>query len=313
MPSFPLISVIIPALNEEATIASVVSSVARQCPSEAKIEIIVVDDNSSDDTVALARAAGASVLAPDRETHRGNPAAARNRGVAAASGDPLIFLDADCVPADGWLQSLLSAHENGAVIVGGSLALPPGLSFLARCDYYCGWYVVHPRRPAGRVPHHPPPNLSVRRAVFLESSGFTERPPLNEERLWQAQLRRAGYEIYFEPKAVAYHHNHPGFVNLMRRNYFWGYTAIEIKSQTGTARLAWLYQSPRLLIASCIPLAVAHTAYIIGCWLRIGVFEPVVMLPLVLMSRFAYVAGMAVGAVRWLRRRERNAVPLHGC
>ncbi len=306
-PLFPLVSVVIPALNEESTIGKVVRSISSQCPQDTDLEVIVVDDGSSDKTVEEAKRAGATVLVRDREGGGGNPAAARNRGARLARGDPLIFLDADCVPARGWLQALLAAHQAGAVIVGGSLELPPGLPWMARCDYYCGWYLVHPRRPAGKVPHHPPPNLSVRRAAFLSTRGFSEQPPLeytNEERAWQADLRRAGCEIYFEPGAIAYHHNRPGFLNLMRRNYRWAYTAIESKSQSGSARLSWLYRYPRALVAASLPLAFAHTTYILGCWIRAGVFEPIVMLPMILASRFAYVAGMSMGGIRWLRRQS---------
>ena len=306
-PQFSCISVIIPARNEESHIDKVVRSVIRQCPDKLKLEVIVADDGSTDATVEIARSAGACVLQVSKRGAEGNPARARNQGAAIASGDPLIFLDADCIPGDGWLQSLLGAHANGATVVGGSLDLPPGLSVMARCDYYCGWYLIHSRCPAGHVPHQPPPNLSVRREAFRSTSGFSELSPLNytnEERAWQAELRRTGHQIYFEPKAIAYHYNRPGFRNLLRRNYRWGYTAIESKHQTGSARMAWLYRYPRLLIAASLPLAFAHTAYIIGCWIRVGMFEPLGMLPVVLVSRFAYVAGMAVGGIQWLRHQN---------
>jgi glycosyltransferase involved in cell wall biosynthesis len=234
---------------------------------------------------------------------RGNPAAARNRGAAASTGDPIVFLDADCTPAPGWLAAILAAHDAGEVVVGGALDLPSGLSASARCDYYCGWYLVHSRRPAGPVPHHPPPNLSVRRDTFLGTSGFLERQPFaytNEERVWQAELRRAGHRIWFEPAARAFHHNRPGFLNLLKRNYRWAYTAVPAKSETGAARLAWLWRHPWLVVAASGPLALAHTAFILACWGRAGVFEPFLMLPGILLSRFAYAAGMAVGGVRWL-------------
>ena len=295
-----MISVVIPAHNEGASIGALVDRVLKQADD---IEVIVVDDASTDNTASEAQAAGARVL---RLEEGGNPAAARNRGAETSRGDPIVFLDADCTPDDGWLAAILAAHERGAAVVGGSLDLPPGLSPTARCDYYCGWYLVHSGRPAGYVPHHPPPNLSVRRDLFLASSRFTEEQPFsytNEERAWQAELQRAGHRIWFEPTARVFHHNRPGFLNLMRRNYRWAYTALPSKSRTGAARMAWLYRRPRLLIAASGPLALAHTAFILGCWLRAGVFEPLWMLPAILASRFAYAAGMTVGGVQWLRGR----------
>lgn len=296
-----LVSVVIPARNEAASIGGTVRRILAQGGD--RVEVIVVDDGSTDETMEAARAAGARVL----EGEGGNPAAARNRGAAASHGDPIVFLDADCTPDDGWLAAILAAHESGAEVVGGALDLPPGLSATARCDYYCGWYLVHSRRPAGFVPHHPPPNLSVRRDLFLASSRFTEEQPFaytNEERIWQAELQRAGHRIWFEPTARAFHHNRPGFLNLLRRNYRWAYTALPSKNRTGAARMAWLYRRPRLLIAASAPLALAHTAFIVGCWLKAGVFEPLWMLPAILASRFAYAAGMAVGGVRWLRQGD---------
>ena len=296
-----LVSVVIPAHNEASSIRETVRRVLQQGEN---VEVIVVDDASTDNTVEEARAAGARVLSLKEG---GNPAAARNRGAEASTGDPIVFLDADCTPDDGWLAAILAAHERGAAVVGGSLDLPSGLSPTARCDYYCGWYLVHSGRPAGYVPHHPPPNLSVRRDLFLSTSRFTEEQPYsytNEERAWQAELQRAGHRIWFEPAARVFHHNRPGFLNLLRRNYRWAYTALPSKSQTGAARMAWLYRRPRLLIAASGPLALAHTAFILGCWLRAGVFEPLWMSPAILVSRFAYAAGMAVGGVQWLRQRN---------
>lgn len=301
------VSVVIPAWNAADLIGEVVGAVLAQDAPGVGIDVVVVDDGSSDDTVALARAAGARVLAP-LPGAGGNPAAARNRGARESAGDPIVFLDADCVVRPGWLAAILRAHDAGYAVVGGALDLPPGLSPTARCDYYCGWYLVHSRRPAGEVPHHPPPNLSVRRDAFLATGGYSERPPLsytNEERRWQSEVRDGGGRIWFEPAAVAWHYNRPGLVQLFRRNYRWAYTAVETKSQTRAARLAWLYRYPVLTIAASGPLALAHTAFIVGCWLRAGKLEPVAMLPLIAGSRLAYAAGMSVGGIRWLRARRR--------
>jgi glycosyltransferase involved in cell wall biosynthesis len=302
-----LVSVVIPARDEEKSIAELVAAVIAQESLGAEIEVIVVDDHSSDGTVEAARAAGARVVTLGDAGMAGvGPATARNRGAAASHGDPIVFLDADCTPSPGWLEGFLRAHERGEVVVGGALDLPPGLPLTARCDYYCGWYLVHSGRDAGVVPHHPPPNLSVRRDAFLGTSGFTEAQPFaytNEERQWQAELRRRGHRIWFEPAAAAWHHNRPGFANLLRRNYRWAYTSLESKGTTGSARMSGLYRYPRLMILGSVLLAPAHAAYILGCWIRAGVFEPLLMLPAILASRFAYAAGMAVGGTHWLLRR----------
>jgi glycosyltransferase involved in cell wall biosynthesis len=177
-PGARLVSVIISARNEAHSIAAVIGAIQSQLPPGIALEIIVVDDGSSDNTAELARAAGARVLRLDVGPNGGNPARARNRGAAIAQGDPIVFLDADCTPTAGWLERLLAAHDAGKQVVGGSLDLPPDLSPSARCDYYCGWYHVHSARPAGAVPNHPPGNLSVRRHIFAASVGFTEEQPI---------------------------------------------------------------------------------------------------------------------------------------
>ncbi|HEX9877378.1 MAG TPA: glycosyltransferase [Gammaproteobacteria bacterium] len=297
------VSIIIPAHNEASIIARTVRSVIAQPHLNFELEVIVVDDGSTDETTAVARAAGAGVI--EMGSAGGKPAAARNRGAKAAKGDPLIFLDADCEVADGWLAAFLDAHKAGETIVCGSLDLPAGLRITAQCDYYCGWYMAHSGRSAGHVPHAPAPNLSVRRDAFFATSGFEELPYsiASEERGWQAALRNSGHRIYFSPRARAYHHNRPGLSNLLRRNYRWGYAALKSKNETGTARLAWIYRYPRLLIVASLPLALVHTLYIESCWVRAGVYRPLLMLPLVLLSRLAYAWGMMAGGVHWLRTR----------
>jgi glycosyltransferase involved in cell wall biosynthesis len=304
VPGVNLVSVIIPARNEARGIAAVIQAVQAQSHAGWDLEVVVVDDGSSDGTAESARAAGARVLVLESGGEGGNPARARNLGAATASGDPIVFLDADCVPESGWLARLLVAHDEGAAVVGGALDLPQGVSLTARCDYYCGWYHVHSKRPSGVVPNHPPGNLSVRRHVFATSSGFTEQQPVayaHEELAWQGEVQRSGGRIVFEPAAVVRHYNRPGFKNLLKRNYRWGYSAIESKAATKAARMAWLYRYPGLLVVASIPLAIASTAYILGCWVRAGVAEPLLMLPAVLAARVAYSIGLAAGGVRWIR------------
>jgi glycosyltransferase involved in cell wall biosynthesis len=98
----PLISVVIPAYNAAAFLAPTLESIFAQ--DHRPIEVILVDDGSTDDTLAIARQWSPAL----RVCHQPNagPSAARNRGIAMAEGAYLAFIDAD----DTWLPSRLTRH-----------------------------------------------------------------------------------------------------------------------------------------------------------------------------------------------------------
>lgn len=113
-----MISVIIPAWNAATTLDGAVESVLVQklCggigsaagPAASPLEIIIVDDGSTDDTAAVADALSHRRPGLIRVVHQRNagPSAARNAGIAAARGDYIAFLDAD----DEWLPGKLQAQ-----------------------------------------------------------------------------------------------------------------------------------------------------------------------------------------------------------
>ena len=107
------ISVVIPAYNAERTVGKVVEGLREQEPPPD--EIIVVDDGSSDGTAGLAERLGARVVRTERSGYAGG---ARNRGWDAATGDVVVFLDADSVPAPGWGTGLARALAEfpGAIV-----------------------------------------------------------------------------------------------------------------------------------------------------------------------------------------------------
>src|SRR5688500_12700331 len=90
------ITVVIPAFNSARTISRAVESVLQQnWPS---LEIVAVDDGSTDDTMRVLNHLGCPNLRVVQQANAG-PAAARNRGVGEAKGEWVAFLDAD----DEWL------------------------------------------------------------------------------------------------------------------------------------------------------------------------------------------------------------------
>lgn len=299
------VSVVIPARNESRNIERVIQSVTGQHLPDIELEIIVVNDGSTDNTAVIAEQTGATVVNIAGTESGGSAGACRNRGAAASRGEVIVFLDANCSAKVGWLESLLVTIRSASV-VGGSFGLPKGLSVVARCDYYCGWYHHHPGRTASFVEQHPPGNLAVWRAVFEGTSGFVEEHPVayaHEELKWQREVLDSGGTIYFEPDAVVSHWNRAGVANLLKRNYRWGYSAIEAKAESGIARMSFAYRFPLMLIAISIPLAFPAAIYIIAVWVRAGAIESLWMSPLILLARLSYACGMAVGGIYWLRHR----------
>ncbi len=96
------ISVIIPARNEAETIGTCLRSLAHQNMARNRYEIIVVDGDSSDGTCAVARRYADGVVAQQRQGIGG----ARHDGADAASGDVLVFTDADTYHAPDWLPTI---------------------------------------------------------------------------------------------------------------------------------------------------------------------------------------------------------------
>jgi len=113
------ISIVIPAFNEEKLIAETLREVATAARAIRERgwqhEVVVCDNNSTDQTAAIARAAGATVVfEPVNQIGR-----ARNRGAAAASGDWLLFIDADSHPSPELFGDMLAAIEIGDCVAGG--------------------------------------------------------------------------------------------------------------------------------------------------------------------------------------------------
>jgi len=100
----PSLSVIIPTLNEAPRIQSLVSALLNQ--TLAPLEILVCDGDSDDDTARLAGQAGATVLKCERGTSR-----QRNFGARKASGELLVFLDADDLPSPRFLEQVARSFQ----------------------------------------------------------------------------------------------------------------------------------------------------------------------------------------------------------
>lgn len=205
------VSVVIPARDAAATIGRTLEAVLRQ-RIEGGLEVIVVDDGSSDDTAAVARSVSGAVRVVSQRPASG-PAQARNRGAAMATAPVLAFTDADCFPAPGWLEAGLAAIED-AELVQGAVAPEPGA----------------PRHPVDRTVWvvqesglYETANLFVRRDAFERLGGFEDwldpgrGKPLAEDFWFGWRLRRAGGSTRFCADALVHHAVFPSSVGARVR------------------------------------------------------------------------------------------------
>ncbi|KKU87250.1 MAG: family 2 glycosyl transferase [Candidatus Gottesmanbacteria bacterium GW2011_GWA2_47_9] len=95
-------SVIIPALNEEKNVGKAIAALKKQ-KVDGDFEIIVVDNNSDDNTGVVAKKAGADKVVVEKKIGTN---LARQKGVEASKGEVLAFLDADSIPPEDWLFNI---------------------------------------------------------------------------------------------------------------------------------------------------------------------------------------------------------------
>jgi glycosyltransferase involved in cell wall biosynthesis len=190
--------VIVPARDALRTLPSLLAGLERQA-FDGGFELIVVDNGSRDATAAEAGRSEAVTRVVVRERGEG-PGAARNAGAAAATGEVLAFIDADCVPAPGWLLE--------------------GLSCVQRFDIVQGRVVPDPAADAGPFDRSlsvgglhglfESANLFVRREVFERTGGFPhglERSgaPFGEDAIFGWRAVRSGATVGFCPNSVVRH------------------------------------------------------------------------------------------------------------
>jgi glycosyltransferase involved in cell wall biosynthesis len=114
------VSIVIPAYNEEKCIGRLLASL-QKLPKENILEILVVDNGSSDKTREVVRIASLSADGSDQkvrliEESKKGVAWARTRGAAEARGDIIAFLDADTYVTDKWLPELLKYFSSDKVV-----------------------------------------------------------------------------------------------------------------------------------------------------------------------------------------------------
>lgn len=216
--SIPSISIIIPSYNSAKTILQTIQGVLSQTffqslssrePQTTKneVEIIVVDDGSTDNTPSIIQSF--KQIKYIRQANAG-PATARNRGVRESRGEIIFFTDADCIPESDWIEKMIVHFDDPKIaVVAGSYGIANSDKILARCihrEIVFRHKVLMPTLCKAFGSY----NFCIRREIFDKVGGFDPkyRHASGEDNDLSYKIIKSGCKIYFEKNSRVKHY-HP--------------------------------------------------------------------------------------------------------
>jgi len=325
----PLVSFVIPVRNGAARLQACLASIKKDTYPADRVEILVADNGSTDDTALVAEAAGARVLfVPELSV-----AAVRNIAAREAAGDVLAFVDADHEIDPGWICSAVEALRTPGVVGVGAPYYPPKDGTWVQRMY--DGFRDH-RSESGPVEWLGSGNLAVTRSVFIAAGGFDDRLETCEDVDLCQRLRMKGGQLMQEPRMRTTHFGDPATLKALFLGELW-------RGRDNIRASLWAPLTWRSLPSVVIPMtdlalvAVAGvgmlTAYWSGIWFPAlallmlgalaGLRAGVMLRRMKTMTVKDAIQALAVAAVYDLARalapvcpgshvaRQRSAVPAH--
>ena len=206
-------SIIIPAKNEAANIGACLDSIAWLDYDKALFEVLVIDNGSTDDTVALAKARGATVYQQPNLTI----SALRNFGAAQSLGRVLAFIDADCTVAGSWLSEAARYLDTTDIACFGSPPVVPEKATWVQQ----AWFNVRRKTPGvGETAWLESMNMFIPTNIFKDIGGFNESLVTCEDYDLSLRLGAVG-RLISDEGIQAVHHGEAATVRHFIRKEFW--------------------------------------------------------------------------------------------
>jgi mycofactocin system glycosyltransferase len=222
--TYPSVSVIIPVKNRPQDIRECLASLVSLDYPKDKVEVIVVNDGSTDSTGEVIRAFDIKATHLTRSI---GASACRNLAARDAKGDLLGFTDSDCVVHSRWLGELSPYFNDEKVgIVGGFVSNFYHHSSLDRYEE------VKSSLNMGLLPFRvedqlssayvPSCNLIIRKKAFFEVNGFQEDLAVGEDVDLCWRTRKLGYHLQYIPRGKIEHKHRNDLLPMLRRRYDYG-------------------------------------------------------------------------------------------
>jgi glycosyltransferase involved in cell wall biosynthesis len=200
----PLISVIIPHLNQPVGLAACLSSLESQTLDRAAFEVIVVDNGSLVFPKAVIERYPETRLLQELKP---GPGLARNRGIEAANADVLAFIDADCRAHSDWLGNALRVLQSsdGQVILGGDVQIWRETNgVISAIEAYESVFAYRFKLYIEQHGFSGTGNLVVRRSDF-DRVGLFAGIEIAEDVDWGQRARAAGCTFRYIPEMIVFH------------------------------------------------------------------------------------------------------------
>ncbi len=223
VPDLPRFTVIVPTFNRLAQLAQCLHSLSRLDYPRDRLEVIVVNDGGESPAGVIAVSSGGLNVTLIGQTNTG-PAAARNLGIARASGDYCVFTDDDCVVSEGWLHKLaLRCREMPGRAVGGSTVNAlTGNRYASASQHLSGFVYSFYNREPNRACFFASNNLTFPAEALRRCGGFDRSMRTSEDRelcdRWLAQGRGMAYAT----EAVVFHAHQLTFRGFCRQHFGYG-------------------------------------------------------------------------------------------
>ncbi|GEM_PF-394677 len=199
----PKVSVIVPYRDNVNEVEQLVDHLTKQTYPSEKTEIILIN-NGLDNNVKLSAFTSEKIILLDERNYSNSPYSARNRGVEAATGEILVFIDANSYPAESWLEKGIEFLESEMVdIAAGAVQFDYGEKVTAAkiTDALTSIRVkeaVSKRNVAYTA------NLFVRKEVFNKTGLFEEGVRSGGDVRWAGNAVNSGFKIGYAEDAVVY-------------------------------------------------------------------------------------------------------------
>ena len=269
----PLVTVVVPAHNEEDFIVRCLASILRVDWPAGRIEILVIDHASTDKTAIRARDGGARVL-----THaNGKIGSVRNAGLVAASGQFVAYVDADCEVPLTWIRNAVTLLEREETVgaVGGPCLCPTRSTWVERT--FAARQTTLGNRAVNAIATS---SFIARRSVLLDVGLFDESLTSGEDDDISQRIRARRLTLVSSPDSHVIHYGYPRTLRAVVRKERWhGSSQLESRSTLDvTLILTHLFAVTTaalpLTLAAWALLRTAHSLAIVFATLVLELIPP---------------------------------------